>query len=149
MTDFVLFVQDLPMSFIPAEVFSDLKIYPVEKIEQQHCDETEPTAAATDITQTKDPCSTQSSDCSKSTTSVSTEELDVSTLLSMSSARGEEYFQSRSPSPAEVFQPGEGQHAPQPEYNIGDNEPDMFGVTQQVQDEDYVTMSSFYQIKKW
>ncbi|XP_076020420.1 interleukin-7 receptor subunit alpha isoform X2 [Genypterus blacodes] len=141
-------IKNLPTSFIPAEVFSDFKIYPVEKIEQQHCGETEPTAPVADITQSKEPCSPQSSDCSKSNTSVSTEELDVSTLFSRSSAgEEEEYFQSRSSTPTGALQPEEEQPVVQPEYNVGDNEQDMFGVTQQVPDEDYVTMSSFYQIK--
>ncbi|KAF7651728.1 hypothetical protein LDENG_00106450 [Lucifuga dentata] len=126
------------MSFIPAEVFNDLKIYMVEKIEQQHRGDAEPTA---DITQSTDPCSTQSSDCSKSNVSVSTEELEVSTLLSRSSA-GEEYFQSQSPSPT-----GKEQRIPRPEHNTGDHQPEKLGVTQQIQDEAYVTMSSFYQIR--
>lgn len=141
-------IKDLPTSFIPAEVFSDLKIYPVEKIEQQQFDEADPTAPVADETQSTSPCSTQTSDCSKSTTSVSTEELEVSTLLSRSSAgeeeeEEEEYFHSRSPSPTGSLQHDGEQPVVQFEDD-GDFEQD---VTQQGPEEDYVTMSSFNQIK--
>lgn len=130
---FFLFLQGLLLNFKP-EVFSALKVYPMEKTEEQPCEETEPSIA--DSTQSNHPCSTQSSDCSRSTTSVSTEELELSALLSRSSSDGEDSLQSTSPSPINVLQLGERSHTPPPERNSGGNEAEA-----------YVTMSSFYQIK--
>ncbi|XP_017288088.1 interleukin-7 receptor subunit alpha [Kryptolebias marmoratus] len=98
------------------EVFSSLKVYPLEKTE---CGEAEPSLRPTapDGSQSS---STQSSDCS-STTSASTEELEICALLSDS--------ENSLPSPEDGPQP------PQPEHSGAGSE------------EAYVTMSSFYQIK--
>lgn len=132
------------MNFKP-EVFSALKVYPMEKREEQLRKETEASLTAADGSQSTHPCSTQSSDCSRSTTSVSTEELELSALLSRSSSDGEDSLQSTSPSPINVLQLRERPHTPQPERNHGGNEAEVFGVGQK--EEAYVTMSSFYQIK--
>ncbi|XP_044029629.1 interleukin-7 receptor subunit alpha isoform X2 [Siniperca chuatsi] len=129
--------KGLLLNFKP-EVFSALTVYPLEKTEEQPCEETEPsiTAAADDGTQSNHACSTQSSDCSRSTTSVSTEELELSALLSRSSSDGEDSLQSTSLSPINVLQLGERSDTPQPQSSSGGNEAEA-----------YVTMSSFYQIK--
>ncbi len=135
---FFLFLQGLLLNFKP-EVFSALKVCPMEKTEEQPYEESEPSiaaAAAADSTQSNHPCSTQSSDCSRSTTSVSTEELELSALLSRSSSDGEDSLQSTSQSPINVLQLGERPHTPPPERSSGGNEAEA-----------YVTMSSFYQIK--
>uniref|UniRef100_A0A668AWC0 Fibronectin type-III domain-containing protein n=1 Tax=Myripristis murdjan TaxID=586833 RepID=A0A668AWC0_9TELE len=144
-------IKGLPGTFNP-ETFGDLEIYPVDKIEEQHHGEAELNVAADDIPNSKDPCSSeessgQTSDSSRSNTSVTTEESEVSTLLSQSSSGGEDDLQSRSPSPVGVLQPGQGQDRADPAHNTGKNYPEMYGVTQQGKDEAYVTMSSFYQIK--
>ncbi|XP_051249892.1 interleukin-7 receptor subunit alpha [Dicentrarchus labrax] len=140
--------KGLLLNFKP-EVFSALKVYPMEKTEEQPCDETEPSIAASapaaESTQSNHACSTQSSDCSRSTTSVSTEELELSALLSRSSSDGEDSLQSTSPSPIRDLQFGETPHAPQRGCSSEGNEAELFGVSQQ--EEAYVTMSSFYQIK--
>ncbi|GLD56866.1 interleukin-7 receptor subunit alpha-like protein [Lates japonicus] len=132
--------KGLLLNFKP-EVFSALKVYPMEKTEVQPCEETEPSVspAAADGAQSTDPCSTQSSDC-RSTTSVSTEELELSALLSRSSSDGEDSLQS-----INDLRLGDGPRTPQPERSSGGNEGEVFGVSQQ--EEAYVTMSSFYQIK--
>lgn len=110
------------------EVFSSLK---VDQTEKQPCEETDPSAGAE-----LDPsCSTQTSDCSRSTTS--TEELELSTLLSRSSADGGDSLQSTSPSPMEVPGLGERPLTPQPECSSSAGN----------EAEAYVTMSSFYQVK--
>lgn len=133
-------MQGLLLNFNPEE-FSALKVCPLEKAELRPCEEPEASvcpaaaAAAADSSQSSDPCSTQSSDC-RSTTSITTEELELSALLS--SSDGEDSLQSTSPSPVNVLQP-------RAEGSGGGNEPEVFGVSQQ--DEAYVTMSSFYQIK--
>lgn len=134
--------QGLLLNFKP-EVFSALKVYPMEKTEE----ETEPsisTAAAED-NRSNPACSTHSSDSSRSTTSVSTEELELSALLSRSSSEGEDGLQSTSPSPVHVPQPEERRHSPQPECSGGGDEAEESAGSQQ--EEAYVTMSSFYQIK--
>lgn len=132
---------------VKPEVFSALKVYPMETTEGYPCEETEPsnTAAASEGTQLNLPCSTQSSDCSRSTTSVSTEELELSVLLSRSSSDGEDSLQSTSPSTINVLQLGERPHTPQTEHSSEGNKTEVFGLSKQ--DEAYVTMSSFYQIK--
>lgn len=115
----------------------------MEKTEE----ETEPsisTAAAED-NQSNPACFTHSSDSSRSTTSVSTEELELSALLSRSSSEGEDGLQSTSPSPVHVPQPEERRHSPQPECSGGGDEAEESAGSQQ--EEAYVTMSSFYQIK--
>lgn len=134
--------KGLLLNFKP-EVFSALKVYPMEKTEE----ETEPsisTAAAED-NRSNPACSTHSSDSSRSTTSVSTEELELSALLSRSSSEGEDGLQSTSPSPVHVPQPEERRHSPQPECSGGGDEAEESAGSQQ--EEAYVTMSSFYQIK--
>nr|XP_046231359.1 interleukin-7 receptor subunit alpha isoform X2 [Scatophagus argus] len=134
--------KGLLLNFKP-EVFSALKVYPMEKAEEHPCEETVPSviAAAAGGTQSNLPCSTQTSDCSTSTTSISTEELELSALLS----DREDSVQTTSPSPTQVLQLGERPDTPQPECSSGGNEAEVFRVSQQ--DEAYVTMSSFYQIK--
>lgn len=135
-------LQGLLLNVKP-EVFSALKVYPMEK---KPCEETEPSiTAAAEGTQLTLPCSTQSSDCSRSTTTVSTEELELSALLSRSSSDGEDSLQSTSPSPINILELGERPHTPQPERSSEGNEAEVSGVGQQ--EEAYVTMSSFYQIK--
>ncbi|XP_040013975.1 interleukin-7 receptor subunit alpha isoform X2 [Xiphias gladius] len=137
--------KGLLLNFKP-EVFSTLKVYPMEKTEVQPCEETEPSIspAAADSTQPDGPCSTQSSDC-RSTTSVSTEELELSALLSRISSDGEGSLQSASPSPVNVLPLGDRPQTPEPECGSEGNEAEAFEVSQQ--EEAYVTMSSFYQIK--
>lgn len=134
------------MNFKP-EVFSVLKVYPMVKTEEQLCGVTEPstTTAAAGGARSNHPCSTQSSDSSRSTTSASTEELELSALLSRSSSEGEDGLRSTGPSPIDILQLRDGPHAPQPERSSGGNKAAAFGVSQQ--EEAYVTMSSFYQIK--
>ncbi|XP_070707236.1 interleukin-7 receptor subunit alpha [Pempheris klunzingeri] len=128
--------KGLLLNFKP-EVFSALKVCPAEKPEEQR------SAAAGP--QSDPVCSTQSSGGSTSTTSVSTEELELSALLSRSSSDGEDGLQSTSPSPIHVLRLGEGPHAPQAELGAGGREVEACGVNQP--EEAYVTMSSFYQIK--
>ncbi|XP_076613935.1 interleukin-7 receptor subunit alpha isoform X1 [Chaetodon auriga] len=140
--------KGLLLNFKP-EVVSVLKVYPMEKTEEQLCGVAEPlstaAAAAAEGAQSNHPCSTHSSDSSRSATSASTEELELSALLSRSSSDREEVLQSTSPSPTDILQLGERPHTPQPERSNGGNEVEVFGVGQQ--EEAYVTMSSFYQIK--
>ncbi|XP_049909826.1 interleukin-7 receptor subunit alpha [Epinephelus moara] len=124
--------KGLLLNFKP-EVFSALK---VEKMEEQPCEETSIAAAAADGAHSEFPGSSHSSDSSRSTTSVSTEELELSALLSRSSSDGEDALQSTSLSPVQVQPPEERAHTPQPECSGGGNEAEA-----------YVTMSSFYQIK--
>ncbi|XP_075934404.1 interleukin-7 receptor subunit alpha [Anarhichas minor] len=128
--------KGLLLNFKPEE-FSALK---VEKTEKQSCEDAEPpiaAEAAADDIQSNPSCSTQSSDGSRSTTSVGTEELELSALLSRSSSSdGEDGFRSIGPSPVEDLRLGERPLTPQPECSSGGNEAEA-----------YVTMSSFYQIK--
>lgn len=141
------------MSFDP-KVFSDLNIHQVHKIEEQPCTEAEPLDGG-DITDTsQDPSSIQEFSGETLDSSDSTEE-SVSTLLSSSSTGGreeeEEYPQAGSgdPSPAGILlELREGLDTSRPEDRTGDSDPEMYGATQQGKDEAYVTMSSFYQIKK-
>lgn len=119
------------------EVFSSLNVYPLDKAD---CDEAEPSSrpAAPDGFQSE---STQSSHCSSN----GTEELEISALLSRSSFGGEDSLPSTTPSPPNVLQLEAGPHTAQPEGGRAGNEVEA-GVNQQ--DEAYVTMSSFYQIKQ-
>lgn len=126
---------------VKPEVFSDLKIYPMEKTESSLAS----AAAAAEGTESNYPCSTQSCDCTRSTTSVSTEELELSTLLSRSSSDGEESLQSTSPTPVDTLQLRKKHHTPQSECFSEGNEAEVFEISKQ--EEAYVTMSSFYQIK--
>ncbi|XP_037548432.1 E3 ubiquitin-protein ligase LRSAM1 [Nematolebias whitei] len=120
------------------EVFSSLKVYPLEKTDS---DEVEPSfhPTAPDGFQSN---STQSSHCS-STTSNSTEELEISALLIRSSFEGKDSLLSTNPSPLNILQLEDRPHTPQPEDSRSVNGVEI-GVNQQ--EEAYVTMSSFYQI---
>ncbi|XP_072227633.1 interleukin-7 receptor subunit alpha [Leuresthes tenuis] len=120
--------KGLLLSLSP-EVFSSLRVFPPER---RACAEAEPAASPAHGSQSS---STHSCDC-RSTTSVSTEELELSALLSRSSSDGEDSVPSSSPSPGRILRP----LTPPPELNEVES-----GVNQQ--EEAYVTMSSFYQIK--
>lgn len=85
------------------------------------------------------PCSSQSSDCSGSTNSVSTEDMMLSGLLSRSSFEDEDSLQSTAPSSVDM------PWTPQP-MHAGEEKGSVFGAGKQ--EEAYVTMSSFYQINK-
>ncbi|XP_077392942.1 interleukin-7 receptor subunit alpha [Festucalex cinctus] len=111
---------------IKPEEFSTLKIYP-ETAEQErvlviHCAANNPTLA-------NSPSSTQNSDCS-----TSTQELELSISHNSSCSDGDDSLQSAS-SPL----------VPPAEASPGDSVPHMLGPHQK--EEDYVTMSSFYQVK--
>ncbi|KAK2818502.1 hypothetical protein Q5P01_024063 [Channa striata] len=130
------------------EVFSALKIYPIDEAKEDQAEEMQlsvsPAAATVDDgTQSNNPSSTQSSNC-RSTTSISTEELELSALLSRSSFNGEDSLQSTSPSLNNALLLREVPE-PWPEGSSGGNQVELFGVGQK--EEAYVTMSSFYQIK--
>ncbi|KAM7368501.1 hypothetical protein PAMP_012840 [Pampus punctatissimus] len=131
--------KGLLLNFKP-EVFSALKISQIEKIS---CEETEPSipAAAVAADGTQSNTSTQSSDCSRSNDSISTEELE---LLSRSSSDGDDSLQSSGPSTLDVLRFTEQPRTPAPERSAGQNEAEVFAVSPQ--EEAYVTMSSFYQI---
>ncbi|XP_038136468.1 interleukin-7 receptor subunit alpha [Cyprinodon tularosa] len=111
------------------EVFSSLKVYPQEEAPSEEAEPSLGPAAAGGSPSS----SAQSSDC-RSTTSISTEELEISALLSRSSSDGEDSLPRDSTSPVNV---------PQQEDQAGNLQPD--GLKQP--EEAYVTMSSFYQIK--
>ncbi|XP_029025477.1 interleukin-7 receptor subunit alpha [Betta splendens] len=123
--------KGLLLSFSP-EVFSALKVYPVKAADEEAAEEMQPALPPAVAEQ---PSSTQSSDC-RSTTSVSTEELE----LSRSCSDGEESVQSSSPSPVNVLPLWDGH-----DRSGGGNQLEALGAGQQ--EEAYVTMSSFYQIK--
>uniref|UniRef100_A0A8D3CYV4 Fibronectin type-III domain-containing protein n=1 Tax=Scophthalmus maximus TaxID=52904 RepID=A0A8D3CYV4_SCOMX len=108
------------------EVFSALRVSPT----LQPREETEPPLSPDDDALSDDPGSTQSSDCR----STATEELEFSALLSRSSSDGEDGLHSDAPSPVQ-----------DPRLGGGGTEAQVFGRGQQ--EEAYVTMSSFYQIK--
>uniref|UniRef100_A0A3Q1F0E3 Interleukin 7 receptor n=1 Tax=Acanthochromis polyacanthus TaxID=80966 RepID=A0A3Q1F0E3_9TELE len=140
--------KGLLLNFKP-EVFSTLKVYPLEK---PACEEMEPSIgpAAADSVQPSSPSSSHSSSQSssqssthssgcRSSASVSTEELE----LLLSSSSGEDSLQSSSPSL--VPQPMETPGSAPPDRISAGHEVEMFAVSQQ--EEAYVTMSSFYQIK--
>lgn len=129
-----LFSQGLLLNVKP-DVFSILKVYSTEEIEP--VEESDPLDVA-DVDQPSLPCSSLSSD-SRSADSVSTEDLEVSALLSRSSSEEDGSLQSAAPSPVEA--PG----TPQSERD-GEGKGTVFGVSKQ--EEAYVTMSSFYQINK-
>uniref|UniRef100_A0A8D3CE64 Fibronectin type-III domain-containing protein n=1 Tax=Scophthalmus maximus TaxID=52904 RepID=A0A8D3CE64_SCOMX len=113
-----------PNKFI--HVFSALRVSPT----LQPREETEPPLSPDDDALSDDPGSTQSSDCR----STATEELEFSALLSRSSSDGEDGLHSDAPSPVQ-----------DPRLGGGGTEAQVFGRGQQ--EEAYVTMSSFYQIK--
>lgn len=119
---------------VKPDVFSVLKVSSPEEIDREPGEESEPLDAA-DVDQSSLPCSSsQSSDCSGSTVSVSTEDLELSALLSRSSSDEEGSLRS-------VEAPG----TPPPER---DSEGTGTGSGVSKQEEAYVTMSSFYQINK-
>uniref|UniRef100_A0A8C6KA82 Fibronectin type-III domain-containing protein n=1 Tax=Nothobranchius furzeri TaxID=105023 RepID=A0A8C6KA82_NOTFU len=103
------------------EVFSSLKVYPLEKTDEAG--------------------SSQSSDCT-STTSVSTEELEVSALLRRSGSDGEDSLQT--PPVSSFLHQEEAPSTSQSEQSMVENRVEC-GINQQ--EEAYVTMSSFSQIK--
>ncbi|XP_061589505.1 interleukin-7 receptor subunit alpha isoform X2 [Cololabis saira] len=110
------------------EVFSFLKVFPLEKTDELPVDDAEGSGYS----------SAQSSDC-RSATSASTEELDLSALLSRSSSDSDGSLQSTNPSPVNVLQ-----SQPQPELGCASDRAEAGGHQQE---EAYVTMSSFYQIQ--
>ncbi|XP_028273154.1 interleukin-7 receptor subunit alpha [Parambassis ranga] len=125
------------------EVISALNVYPPQKTALEEPEPMiRPAAAADD--QSSDPCSTQSSDC-RSATSASTEELELSALLSRSSSDGEDSLQSATPSPVNVPRVMERPQTPPAEPPVRGNEAKAPGISPQ--EEAYVTMSSFYQLK--
>ncbi|KAF0031819.1 hypothetical protein F2P81_016374 [Scophthalmus maximus] len=121
----VVLLQGLLLNLNP-EVFSALRVSPT----LQPREETEPPLSPDDDALSDDPGSTQSSDCR----STATEELEFSALLSRSSSDGEDGLHSDAPSPVQ-----------DPRLGGGGTEAQVFGRGQQ--EEAYVTMSSFYQIK--
>lgn len=130
-------LQGLLLNVKP-DVFSILKVYSIQETDVGPDDKLEPLFAA-EKDQSCFPCSSQSSDCSGSANSVSTEDLALSGLLSRSSFEEEDSLQSAGCLPVEP--PGMLQPA-------CDNEEkrSVFGAGKQ--EEAYVTMSSFYQINK-
>lgn len=120
------------------DVFSVPKVYSAEEIAAEPVEESEPLDAA-DMDQFSLPRSSQSSDCSRSADSVSTEDLELSALLSRSSSDEEGALRSATASPVEV------RGMPQSERE-SEEKGTVFGVSKQ--EEAYVTMSSFYQINK-
>lgn len=139
---FSLFLQGLLLNVKP-EVFSALKVCSLERTDGEPCQEAYPAAA--DSTRSTLPCSAQSSEFSSCAASVSTEELELSMQLSRSSSEAEDSFHSTSPSPISVTQLQERPLTPPIECSDGSNEAEV--VTVGKQEEAYVTMSSFYQIK--
>lgn len=123
---------------VKPDVFSVLKVYPLEEIDAEPADESEPLDVA-DVVPPSLPCSSQSSDFSRSADSVSTEDLELSALLSRSSSDEEGSLQSAAPTPVE--DPG----TPQSEQD-SEGKGTVLGVSKQ--EEAYVTMSSFYEINK-
>lgn len=119
-------------------MFSSLKVFPLEKADCNKAEGFLHPAAPHDSGSS----SIQSSECS-STTSNSTEELEISALLSRNSSDREDNLPSSTLTPLIVLQQEDGPPTPQSAGGTG-NEVE-FGVNQQ--EEAYVTMSSFYQIK--
>ncbi|XP_060950455.1 interleukin-7 receptor subunit alpha [Limanda limanda] len=127
--------KGLLLNFNP-EVFSALRVSSMSPC----CDEPESSPGPADGAQSSPPSSTQSSDC-RSTTSASTEELELSALLSgSSSSAADASLHSASPSPIHHLLL-EGRTEP----GSGAKESEAPGAGQQ--EEAYVTMSSFYQDK--
>lgn len=143
---FSLFLQGLLLNVKP-EVFSALKVCSLERTDGEPCQEVYPStiAAAADSTRSTLPCSAQSLEFSSCAASVSTEELELSMQLSRSSSEAEDSFHSTSPSPISVHQLQERPPTPPIECSDGGNEAEVIKVGKQ--EEAYVTMSSFYQIK--
>ncbi|CAB1423352.1 unnamed protein product [Pleuronectes platessa] len=126
--------KGLLLNFNP-EVFSALRVSSMS----QCCDEPESSPSPAEGAQSDHPSSTQSSDC-RSTTSVSTEELELSALLSGSSSAADASLHSASPSPVHhLLLEGRTERC------SGANESEASAAGQQ--EEAYVTMSSFYQDK--
>ncbi|XP_069369840.1 interleukin-7 receptor subunit alpha [Paralichthys olivaceus] len=123
--------KGLLLNFYP-EVFSALRVSSMT----QGCDKPEPSFSPADGALNQ-PSSTQSSDC-RSTTSISTEELELSALLSGSSSAADASLHSASPSPVQdVLLEGGA------ELCSTRTESEAPGQ----QEEAYVTMSSFYRVK--
>lgn len=122
---------------VKPDVFSILKVYSIQETDVGPDDKSEPLVAA-DKDQSCFPCSSQSSDCSGSADSVSTEDLALSGLLSRSSFEEEDSLQSAACLPVEP--PGMLQPV------CDEEKRSVFGAGKQ--EEAYVTMSSFYQINK-
>ncbi|TNM91776.1 hypothetical protein fugu_018787 [Takifugu bimaculatus] len=123
---------------VKPDVFSVLKVYSIQETDVGPDDKSEPLVAA-DKDRSCFPCSSQSSDCSGSANSVSTEDLALSGLLSRSSFEEEDSLQSAARLPVEL--PGMLQPVCDSEEKRS-----VFGTGKQ--EEAYVTMSSFYQINK-
>ncbi|XP_062268354.1 interleukin-7 receptor subunit alpha [Platichthys flesus] len=126
--------KGLLLNFNP-EVFSALRVSSMS----QCCHEPESSPSPAEGAQSGHPCSTQSSDC-RSTTSVSTEELELSAMLSGSSSAADASLHSATPSPVQHLLLGG-----RTERCSGANESEASAAGQQ--EEAYVTMSSFYQDK--
>lgn len=143
--------KGLLLNFRPEE-FSTLKVFPMEKPEEQRLDDAEfLRPAAAEGSESSPPCSTQTSECSTTTTSISTEELEMSALLGRSSSdRGDEEDSRQGPgpgsSPINILQVEQRpQSTPEGSSRGGGLQAEVFGVNQQ--EEAYVTMSSFFQIR--
>lgn len=127
-----LLFQGLLLSLNPEE-FSSLNVDPVDR-------------AARDeelLASGPQPGSTQSSDC-RNSTSVSTEELEVSALLSRTSSDSEDSWQNLAASSIHGPRKQNQQDSPLPEGGSAAS-PVEFRATQP--EEAYVTMSSFYRTK--
>ncbi|XP_056146871.1 interleukin-7 receptor subunit alpha [Lampris incognitus] len=143
-------VKTLPVSFNP-EVFSDLNIVPVEKIEEQHCSEAEQ-IAADDIAQLMDPCpantlSGETLDSRRRNTGMNTE-VSESTLLSGSpTSKDDPAAKVQDTFTLGIHQLAEEQLASLTEHTIINSDAKTCVTTKQNKDEAYVTMSSLYKIK--
>lgn len=133
----------LLLKYNPDE-FSALNFYPMDLSEGQVCGETQSVLSALGAEDTPS-CSTQSTDSIVSNSSVRTEEME---LLSGSSLSEEEQsIQSTGQSLEDATQRTEAPQTTQAEHSSPQYEPVTFALGQQ--DDSYVTMSSFYQIKSF
>ncbi|KAM6902323.1 interleukin-7 receptor subunit alpha [Xenentodon cancila] len=110
------------------EVFSFLNVFPLEEKDELPVDDADSSESS----------SAQSSDC-RSAASASTEELELSALLSRSSSDSDTSLPSTNPSPVNVLE-----SRPQPELGSATDRAEGGGHQQE---EAYVTMSSFYQLQ--
>lgn len=138
-----------PLMNIKPEVCSVLNVCPLERTtgEQQQVSHSHKLADAADSTQSTLSCSAQSSEYSSCAASASTEELELLKQLSRSSSDAEDSIHSRSSRNSSCSPSADlGPQLPwmPTSCSVEDNE-----VQQQVgqQEEAYVTMSSFYQLK--
>lgn len=134
---------------VKPEVCSALKVYPMERTTGEPQQEYRPPtlADAADSTRSTLSCSAQSSEFSSCAASASTEELELLTQLSRSSSdSGDSVRSSSSSSPSADGVP---RLAWRPATPAADRDVEDNDVRRQVgqQEEAYVTMSSFYQIK--